>query len=81
MNLGQAVAEGSGAQVLASATLEPGDVIGFFNLDADKQWDHIGVYVGNGEMIDAPETGQVVSVTNLATSYWTSVEWDVRSFG
>ncbi len=37
--------------------------------------------MGNGEMIDAPETGQVVSVTNLATPYWTSVEWDVRSFG
>ncbi len=81
VTLGQAVAVGSGAQVLASGTLEPGDVIGFFNLDADNQWDHIGVYVGNGEMIDAPETGQVVSVTNLATPYWTSVEWDVRSFG
>jgi len=79
--LGQQVAVGTGAQVLASGLLEPGDVIGFFNLDADDQWDHIGIYVGNGEMIDAPETGQVVSVTNLATPYWTSVNWDVRSFG
>ena len=81
VTLGQPVAEGSGAQVLASPSLEPGDVIGFYNLDADNQWDHIGIYVGNGEMIDAPETGQVVSVTNLATPYWTSVEWDVRNFG
>ncbi len=81
VTLGQPVAEGSGAQVLASPVLEPGDVIGFYNLDADNQWDHIGIYVGNGEMIDAPETGQVVSVTNLATPYWMSVEWDVRNFG
>ncbi len=81
VTLGQPVAVGTGGQVLASGALEPGDVIGFFNLDADNQWDHIGIYVGNGEMIDAPETGQVVSVTNLATPYWTSVEWDVRSFG
>ena len=81
VTLGQQVAAGAGAQVLASGLLEPGDVIGFFNLDADNQWDHVGIYVGNGEMIDAPETGQVVSVTNLATPSWMSVEWDVRSFG
>jgi cell wall-associated NlpC family hydrolase len=79
--LGQPVATGNGAQVLTSGVLEPGDVIGFYNLDADNQWDHIGIYMGNGEMIDAPETGQLVSVTNLATPYWMSVDWDVRSFG
>jgi cell wall-associated NlpC family hydrolase len=81
VTLGQQVAVATGAQVLASGSLEAGDVIGFYNLDADNQWDHIGIYIGNGEMIDAPETGQVVSVTNLATSYWASVDWDVRSFG
>jgi cell wall-associated NlpC family hydrolase len=81
VTLGQQVAVGSGAQVLASGVVQPGDVIGFFNLDNDGQWDHVGIYVGNGEMIDAPATGQVVSVTNLATPRWMSVEWDVRSFG
>ncbi len=81
VTLGQQVALGTGAQVLSSGLLQPGDVIGFFNLDNDGQWDHVGIYVGNGEMIDAPETGQVVSVTNLATPSWMSVEWDVRSFG
>ena len=81
VTLGQQVAVGTGAQVLASGTVQPGDVIGFFNLDHDGQWDHVGIYVGNGEMIDAPETGQVVSVTNLATPSWMSAEWDVRSFG
>ena len=81
VTLGQQVAEGSGAQVLSSGLLQPGDVVGFFNLDNDNQWDHVGIYVGNGEMIDAPETGQVVSVTNLATPRWMSAEWDVRSFG
>jgi cell wall-associated NlpC family hydrolase len=81
VTLGQQVVVGTGAQALASGLLQPGDVIGFFNLDADNQWDHIGIYVGNGEMIDAPETGQVVSVANLAVPYWMSVEWDVRRFG
>ena len=81
VTLGQQVAVGTGAQVLASGLLQPGDVVGFFNLDHDGQWDHVGIYVGNGEMIDAPETGQVVSVTNLATPRWTALQWDVRSFG
>ena len=81
VTLGRQVAEGSGAQVLSSWLLQPGDVIGFFNLGHDGQWDHVGIYVGNGEMVDAPGTGQVVSVTNLATPRWTSVDWDVRSFG
>ena len=81
VTLGQQVAVGTGAQVLASGLLQPGDVVGFFNLDHDGQWDHVGIYVGNGEMIDALATGQVVSVTNLATPKWTALQWDVRSFG
>jgi cell wall-associated NlpC family hydrolase len=81
VTMGQAVTTGTGAQVLASGLLQPGDVIGFYNLDDDDQWDHIGIYIGNGDMIDAPETGGFVRVDNLATSYWAAVPWDVRSFG
>jgi cell wall-associated NlpC family hydrolase len=78
--LGQAVASGSGAEVLASGLLQPGDVIAFA-LDGPGDYDHIGIYVGNSDMIDAPETGSFVRVDNLADSYWGSVPWEVRSFG
>lgn len=79
--MGTEVDTGSGSQVLGDGLLEPGDVIAFYNLDNDSSYDHIGIYIGNGDMIDAPETGQFVRVDNLATSYWEAVQWQVRSFG
>jgi peptidoglycan DL-endopeptidase CwlO len=39
--------------------LMPGDLV-FFGTPTDVY--HVGMYVGDGEMVDAPETGQDVSV-------------------
>jgi cell wall-associated NlpC family hydrolase len=36
--------------------LQPGDLIFMYSLD------HVGMYVGNGMMVDAPSTGQVVQI-------------------
>jgi peptidoglycan DL-endopeptidase CwlO len=41
---------------VAKDELEPGDLIFMYNLD------HVGFYVGNGLMLDAPSTGQVVQI-------------------
>jgi hypothetical protein len=66
--LGQEVAGGNGSQVLASGLLQPGDVIAF-ELNGGGDYDHVGIYIGDGDMIDAPATGQYVRVDNLATTY------------
>jgi cell wall-associated NlpC family hydrolase len=79
--MGNPVAAGMGAQMLGSGQLAPGDVIGFYNLDGDNQWDHIGIYIGDGQMVDAPSTGQTVRIEHLTTGYWENVPWTVRSFG
>jgi cell wall-associated NlpC family hydrolase len=79
--MGTEVDTGTGSQVLNDGLLQPGDLIAFYNLDDDDSYDHIGIYIGNGDMIDAPETGQYVQVDNLATTYWKGVTWQVRSFG
>ena len=42
---------------VSRADLEPGDLVFFF---ADIS--HVGLYLGNGLMVDAPSTGQVVQV-------------------
>jgi cell wall-associated NlpC family hydrolase len=81
VTMGTGVTSGTGAQVLASGLLQPGDVIGFYNLDADNEWDHVGIYVGNDSMVVAPETGQDVQIQQLDNSYWEGVQWTVRSFG
>lgn len=47
-----------GASVSLAAAV-PGDVVYFDNPGAT---DHVGVYIGNGQMIDAPTQGQPVGV-------------------
>ncbi|MER6733787.1 bifunctional lytic transglycosylase/C40 family peptidase [Streptomyces puniciscabiei] len=56
--------------------MQPGDVIVFNN---DGGWGHVGIYAGNGQMIDAPRPGKTVEVTSLSP-YWTQFDWDVRRF-
>ncbi|MEW2218993.1 NlpC/P60 family protein [Streptomyces sp. NPDC006990] len=58
--------------------LRPGDVIGF---DLHGSFDHIGIYVGNGQFIHAPKTGDVVKISRLGDSYYTSRPQKVRRFG
>ena len=45
----------AGPHVPAGATLYPGDLV-FFG-SGPQAVEHVGIYVGNGEMIDAPYTG------------------------
>jgi cell wall-associated NlpC family hydrolase len=81
VQMGQQVFVGSGAGALASGLVQPGDLIYFDNVDPTQAgWDHVGIYVGGGDMVDAPQTGEDVQVDNLATTYWEAVPWDVRRF-
>jgi len=42
------------------ADLQPGDLVFFDGLD------HVGIYIGGGQMIHAPQTGDVVKITPLS---------------
>lgn len=45
--------------------MRPGDVV-VFNVPTDKApWGHVGIYVGNGQVIHAPHPGTVVQVADL----------------
>ena len=65
---------------VSAADIQPGDVIAFALGTDPSDFDHIGIYIGNNEMIDAPDTGAVVRVDTL-DSYWQSVPSVIRSFG
>ncbi|MDQ2729057.1 MAG: bifunctional lytic transglycosylase/C40 family peptidase [Actinomycetota bacterium] len=78
--MGQNVATGPGSAVLGSGLLQPGDVIAF-QLGTPGDYDHIGIYAGNGTMIVAPQTGGQVDLENLNTPYWLGVPWSARRFG
>ncbi len=51
-----------GTPVSSISQAVPGDLI-FYGSPAD----HVGIYLGNGLMVNAPETGQTVSVTQVGT--------------
>jgi cell wall-associated NlpC family hydrolase len=55
---------------VSRADLEPGDLVFFF---ADIS--HVGIYLGNGLMVDAPSTGQVVQVQPV---FWSDYVGAVR---
>jgi cell wall-associated NlpC family hydrolase len=55
---------------VSRADLEPGDLVFFF---ADIS--HVGLYIGNGLMVDAPSTGQVVQVQPV---FWNEYVGAVR---
>lgn len=50
--------------------LQPGDIVGFY---ADLH--HVGLYIGDGKMIHAPQTGDVVKI---ATAWRTTFQFGVR---
>ncbi len=45
--------------------LQPGDIVGFQNRSG--YINHVGIYAGNGMMIHAPQTGEVVKYTSIVT--------------
>jgi len=48
---------------------QPGDLV-FFANTYTPGISHVGVYLGNGLQINAPTTGEVVSVAPVFTGYW-----------
>lgn len=50
--------------------LQVGDAV-FFDTDPGHDGpDHVGIYIGNGKMLQAPHTGDVVKVTDITSGYW-----------
>ncbi|WP_136247121.1 C40 family peptidase [Halomonas borealis] len=47
----------------------PGDLL-FFDTASGGDASHVGIYLGDDEMIHAPGRGRQVSVTSLSLDYW-----------
>ncbi|HUZ16673.1 MAG TPA: NlpC/P60 family protein [Gaiellaceae bacterium] len=45
---------------ISSSEMQPGDLVFFNGLG------HVGIYIGGGQMVDAPHTGSVVRIDNIA---------------
>ena len=59
--------QGKAGKAVTKASLQPGDLV-FFN----NPISHVGMYIGNGQMIHAPRTGDVIKIVSLNSSYYKS---------
>jgi cell wall-associated NlpC family hydrolase len=60
---------------VSRADMRPGDLIGF---DHGQGVTHIGIYIGHGQMVNAPQTGDVVKISPLAPR--NNQRWIIRRF-
>lgn len=56
-------------QRIAPAAARPGDLV-FFNGPNGEFAGHVGIYIGNGQMLNAPSEGDTVRVMSLSQPYW-----------
>lgn len=52
--------------------IQPGDLL-FSSTNRSGQVSHVGIYIGSGNMIHAPNKGDVVKIVSINNSYWNSV--------
>lgn len=62
-----AQAQYEGGTVVSASQLQPGDLVFFRGANgASTSPGHVGLYIGNGQYIQSPQTGDVVKVSNLS---------------
>lgn len=62
--------QSTAGRYVSKSELQPGDLI-FFNTSGSGI-SHVGIYIGNNEMIHAPSSGKNVEVTKITSNYWAS---------
>lgn len=63
-------AQSSYGTKVSKSNLQAGDLV-FFNTSG-KGVSHVGLYIGNGNMLHSPRTGDVVKIVSINTSYYNS---------
>lgn len=69
----------NGSVVASKADLQPGDLLLFKSSDSSGIG-HVGIYVGDGNMIHAPKPGSSIKITSINSSYYTSRYVGARRF-
>ncbi|GAA3650300.1 C40 family peptidase [Asaccharospora irregularis] len=63
------IAQSQYGQYVSRSELQPGDLI-FSDTDNNGSVNHVGIYIGNGKMIHAPRTGDVVKISDITSGYY-----------
>lgn len=65
-------------QNISRGNMRPGDIILFSNNGALSGIHHVGIYIGNNQMVHAPYTGAQIQIANLNNAYWQAEWYNVR---
>jgi cell wall-associated NlpC family hydrolase len=63
-----------GGRQVPIADMQPGDLIAF-RYPGAPTYHHIGIYLGNNQMLNAPSTGENVKISNIDSAYWKNQQW------
>ena len=67
-------------QAVPRAQMRAGDVVAFKGR-GESTYTHIGIYLGGGQMIHAPSTGDVVKISTIVgDSYYEARTWSIRRY-
>ena len=61
-------AQSQKGKTISKSNLQPGDLV-FFNTNGSGV-SHVGIYIGNGNMIHSTKPGDVVKTTSINSSYY-----------
>lgn len=62
--------QGKAGKAVSKGSLQPGDLVFFSSKGANGTIDHVGMFIGSGEFIHSPHTGDVVKISKLSGSYY-----------
>jgi cell wall-associated NlpC family hydrolase len=62
--------QGQGGKAVANGDLQVGDLVFWDNSSRNAGADHVGIYIGGGKYIHAPQPGSSVKISNLGGNYW-----------
>jgi cell wall-associated NlpC family hydrolase len=74
-----AAAQSQLATPVTTSQLQPGDLL-FFANSAAAPPHHVGIYIGNSQMIDSPDSGENVRISPLTTPYYKTQTITARRF-
>ena len=63
---------------IAKANLQPGDIVFFAGTGSTNAISHVGIYVGNGQMIHSPNSRSTVSYADITSGYWANHYYGAR---
>lgn len=62
--------QGAGGKAVGHGEMKPGDLVFWDNSSRNQGADHVGIYIGGGKYIAAPQPGDSVKISSLGGNYW-----------